>query len=749
VPATCVSLETETLCPVADYVPFPAPAECDLSLQVDFAAEFAAWRRLFAYADLTPMPSAVFPETASITSFEDLIKFATAYVARESSKIGCQEYAAAHIKKGGGINYSLAAEHMRQMEVLGVTEACAAVQRQHSGSYLQPRVVEEEYASFKEFASLLDLAANGASILRPADFAPNNGVGCRSRSNAVAMADAVIARLAQEQATGDVMIVPAAEFRALAHLRGLEFNVTELGWTFKHGNKDSDQLGRVTDDATNSPSPLNTPASLLMAEARYGSLVLPQLHDMCQSLLQARVAFPGKPIAGLKEDVSRAYRRVRFRPDHCPLMTCIMPLDHNGVEHYAIRLSQPFGHNASAHAWGVVARGIHWHIGQHDPRQLAPQLSDIYVDDFYSFGEDLYLHEVSGLFTDACRVAGSDARDPLKAEISTRLQSLGWMFLDEFDSIMPNSKGWYNLIALFFTDTPWVLNKQSTLPVKLLQRLGSYASRYSQVFPALRPFYHSFYGNTKGASPLARRHVSARTIQDIWMWRMFLALAFYQPYMVSAPIHWPVRIHSAVEDQAASADYIVYVDAATSSDHCGAYIAGVAWCLFQSPVQSFWLGNKCHVLDINLRELTGVIVGAIMAIVFAPPGTTHIHLWCDNSSSVAWADTNRTVSPIASLLLQILTFLGTSRRILFTVGWIAGKQNIVADAISRCFRVLGGEAIKEQLDKECVLFLAPTTLSETMIRASKMSQAETLVLARDARIVLDSLNTTSSPPTSA
>jgi hypothetical protein len=82
--------------------------------------------------------------------------------------------------------------------------------------------------------------------------------------------------------------------------------------------------------------------------------------------------------------------------------------------------------------------------------------------------------------------------------------------------------------------------------------------------------------------------------------------------------------------------------------------------------------------------MLGVVVGAIIAAI-TDPTLTHMHVWCDNTTSVAWADRNRTNSPLSSFLLELLSLLGASRRILITVGWIEGVRKIQADARRRHF----------------------------------------------------------------
>jgi hypothetical protein len=272
---------------------------------------------------------------------------ANRFVQHAHDKQACCSYAHEQLRAGAGINTALAADHLRLILLQGAEVACERTQHQHLLSYLQPDIIKTEFADFPEFDTLLALAVEGACVLTPSNWSPNCGRNVVVRPNAVRMAEPIHVRFAQEQALGDVMLVNADAFRSYAASMSIAFNVISVDWVFKPGDKPSDLLGRLIDDYTNCDAPLNTDETFKAMEAVYGALRLPQLPDMCRSLLLARQRFPGQPISGLKEDISRAYRRVRLKPSSCMSMILQLPPTDVGITYYAIRLSQPFGHNAS------------------------------------------------------------------------------------------------------------------------------------------------------------------------------------------------------------------------------------------------------------------------------------------------------------------------------------------------------------------------------------------------------------------
>ena len=680
--------------------------------------------------------------------FSDLIKQSHNFVNQTHSHAICQDYAATQIAEGHGINESLVNTHLSSLHQHGIVKTCELIQRQHSDNYLQPDIVRHDYADFPQYDVLLSLAENGAYIQRPSNWSPNMGVGISVRNVTRKMADAVHVRMAQEQALGDLLLVERDELVHIAVAENISFHATELGWVFKPGEKQSDLLGRIIDDYTNSNGPLNTEETSRLMEIFYGPLVLPQLHDMCASLLQARIDFPNQPIFGAKEDVSRAYRRVRIHPADCPLMVVLLPPDRNGVQYYAIRLSQPFGHNASGHAWGVVARAIEWRMNKilsiHLSNIQPKKLYGIYVDDLYSFAAHTFLILVAAAFDEASKIAGVGSRALDKSDLTTELQSLGYTFIDRLDAVFPNPKGWFNLISLFYIAVPWNLKPRDKLPAKLLLRMGSYASRYSTVMLPLRAFVHSFYSDAGDASVFALRSVSARTVQDVWMWRLFLRLAAQQPTLMSTPVHWPVITKLSSQQQADRADEVVFCDAATSTHKIGICVVNGVWASFICPILSHFRQSTKSKISINILEMIAVVAAALVAIE-ASPHISHLHVWGDNTTSVAWADTNRVNMPICCYLIQMLTLLGASRRILITVGWVEGVRNPIADAISRDFNVPSGSQIQDQLNHPPYrhVQVSPTFISG-ISHASLMSQCKTYKIAQLVRIVLAGKNTSDS-----
>lgn len=685
------------------------------------------------------------------STFTELVDHANRFVHDTHDRDACCQYASQEIQAGHTIDRDLTQRHMQMMRDHGILETCRHIQNEHRDSYLQPELVRSQYNDFPEYLTLLQLAVEGAHIITPTDWIPNSGVGVKLRPNAKRMAMPIQVRFAQEQALGDVIIVDSTEFQKYATECEIPFNVISVDWVFKPGNKQSDLLGRLIDDYTNCDAPLNTPETFTSMEAVFGELTLPQLPDMCRSVLLARERFPHEKIMGLKEDISRAYRRVRLHPPSCMTMVLLLPPTADGISYYAIRLSQPFGHNASAHGWGVVARALEFKLSLVTCPAPSTGLFGMYVDDLFAFGSRPFLKAMSHAFTEASHVAGTGARAVDKSEICDMFQSLGWLFVDDLDAVFPNTKGWMNMLSLFFTVIPWHIKPGDKLPVLTLLRAGSYASRYSNAFYSMRPFCHGFYGNVRGASPYTTRKVSARTVHDISVWRFFLCMAYHQPSILSVPIAWPVILQYNPEEQARHADRVVYVDASLSHFLCGAYIEGLAWCQFQPPVQTYMSEGSRTTVSINVLEMMGVLVGVLIAIT-EQPSITHLHVWCDNSSSVAWADSQRTNSTLLSFLLQLLTLLGASRRVLFTVGWIKGARNVMADAISRQFLVTNGDNLQATLLHQTATcpqaFLHPT-FSQGIKTVSRLRHNETSTIIRCVHTVMVGINTSGSASSSA
>jgi hypothetical protein len=679
--------------------------------------------------------------------FIELIQHARDFVTHSHSHEVCQVYAAQQVADGHGLDLVHIQADRDLFEQHGVVQACAIVQHQHAANYLQPDIVRDEYKDFDQYDLLLSLAQNGAEVLRPPNWTPNMGVGINPRNVCKQMADAVHVRMAQEHAIGDIMLVECDVFKALCLVQQIQFHVTELGWVFKPGEKLSDLLGRIVDDYSNSTGPLNTPETREAMEYLYNMLQLPQLADMCESLITARSLFPGELIHTLKEDISRAYRRIKFKPTEYVLMVVLLPPTADHKSYYAVRLSQPFGHNASGHAWGVVARAIEWHMTRallaHRPPtmiHITQSVQGMYVDDLFSFGTTTYLEQASLAFANAARVAGHGAHDILKHGVGPDTQSLGWTFMDRHDAVMPNSKGWYNLLNLFFCEVPWNIKPKDKLIAKTLMRLGSYASRYSRALISLRAFTQSFYGDVSDATPFAMRTVSARTVQDIWMWRVVLRLISKNPVLMATPPTWPVIDRFTPDQQARRANIVVYVDACTKYHACGIFVQDILCCQFVCPARTHYYRCAREDIHINFLEMLSVVAGALVTLNECPT-IKHLHIWCDNTTSVSWSHTNRVDSPFACFATQMLTLLAASRRVLITVGWVEGVRNSNADAISRYFDVPQGSHYFNLLQSPTYRQLSlPPPFLQSIVNVCSMSHSATFRSAQLARIALDGVN---------
>ena len=696
----------------------------------------------------TTLDSQVMDSYALDKPFPELLDHARTFIQQTTCHATSQHYAAEQIAAGNGIDTQRVADQWALVQQHGLVGACDRIQQQNAANYLQPQFIHDQLQEFPEYNTLHTLALDGATICRPTDWQPNQGEGVNVRKICKTMADAVHVRMAQEHALGDVLLIERDLFTFMAAAQNLEFHLTELGWVFKPGEKLSDLLGRIIDDYTNSPGPLNTDDTRLAMETLYGALHLPQLEDMCARLLNARDAFPNQAILGLKEDVSRAYRRIRVRPADCPIMGVLLPPTQEGVTYIAFRLSQPFGHNASGHSWGVVSRAIMWHMDRtmalHQmlpPTVTLNNLGAMYVDDEFTFANLPYLKLTSLAFISATQMAGANARDASKADISPSLMTLGWTFMDHHDAVLPSTKGWFSLLHIFFHVVPLDLKKGDQLTAGTLLRMGALASRYSRALLPLAGFCQGFHTDASDAIPVALRRVSARTVQDTQMWRTYLQLIAAHPMLMSTPVSWPAVIALTPDQQAERADGVAFVDACTSQRAIGIFMRHILWCQFQFPTATYFRQNQCEDIHINLLEMTGVVAGAIVAILHAPP-MSHLHVWCDNTASVGWSHSNRVNTPLACMLTQMLTLLGASRRVLVTVGWIAGEENIMADAISRLFNVPNGPQLQQELQQSaCRQVFVPRTFMTALETASEMRQCLTSQIAQLVHTVLDGANT--------
>ena len=268
---------------------------------------------------------------------------------------------------------------------------------------------------------------------------------------------------------------------------------------------------------------------------------------------------------------------------------------------------------------------------------------------------------------------------------------------------------------------------------------------------AAAPFCRSLYANLAGI-PHGHRftHLSPDSIVDINMWRALLVFAWRDSRCLSVHMSVPPLLARGREElatalatrQAAVADIVGHGDAAGCGDTVGTFGCGFVNHLRRSGEMVLWGGWSIpYVTDhtvgltvsssssspdlpnasrksINFYEAISMVIQldatcrsiseyrAAVAEERArdpsfPPTQSdrplHLHLWTDNSSALCWLTKHKSLTPLNAYVIQLFSHIQARHQVLVTVGHVPGKANVLADAVSRNFRVPNGDQMREQL----------------------------------------------------
>ena len=231
------------------------------------------------------------------------------------------------------------------------------------------------------------------------------------------------------------------------------------------------------------------------------------------------------------------------------------------------------------------------------------------------------------------------------------------------------------------------------------------------------PFSRSFHHATKGVQdPDATVYLTRRCVHDIKMWRALLMASMKDATLLESSTFAPPLRQRAFPGETvlqrearaqAHADVIAFSDASKGSDSppcIGGVVPGFGWFSCETPNLRLVTTSegKTREADINIHEFLGLVTTAALAIealkIKRPQlKGGHVHIRCDNTSSVARARNQRANLPIYSLLLSIFSFIQLQTGVLITVGFIEGKLNLLADAASRRFKVPNGQQLHSEL----------------------------------------------------
>jgi hypothetical protein len=568
--------------------------------------------------------------------------------------------------------------------------------------------------------SLARLDVEGLTTEGGPDFVPNNGVDPPHYPPSVADDRVICYNLAKGHKSGKYIILPADVFAAAAAKENLSFHVSPAFIVKKRETT----TGRLVIDYSNSGP--NFEAKPVQLATVLGPIKPPQYADVCRLLINAKLLFPGQEIYALRRDVDGAYNRLLYNLKSALL--CAFNVSAGGQKFTAIPISCMFGDQQVNFEFDQVSRAIAEVIAvrAHELTLSTLPLTTVCTDDIIAIGSGAFIDAISQFIGETvgtgsmAGLLGLDAIALAKDLRGTFIEILGWMFDCQSETLAPNAFTTAKLINIFYSSVGQTPYPGQPIPLAQLQRMSAHAIRAADVVTAMLPFSRSFAAATVGVKPHTNAYLTRTNVHDIMQWRAILSLAVDDVNVLTSPVYAPdikKRLSpeetDAQRDQraAAHATLIAYSDAATGTALDGApmlggFIPDHAWFHLTLPPEANSvtdLRQNERRSDINVHEFTALILTAILGvqIITSSPQylnkNRHLHIWCDNTSAVFRARSNRSHLPIYSLLLTILAYIQVKYQCFITVGHIKGALNIFGDATSRNFQVPRGDEIRQML----------------------------------------------------
>lgn len=357
--------------------------------------------------------------------------------------------------------------------------------------------------------------------------------------------------------------------------------------------------------------------------------------------LSSLVVGEGRGALLVKADIKEAYRMVPVHPDDQPLLGILW---NNKIY---IDKMLPFGLRSAPIIFSAVADALQWILIKQGIANLLH-----YLDDFILVAKSSSLAEVQKqILTTTCEMLGVPL-EPSKLEgPTTCLTFLGI----EIDTIalqvrLPEEK----LRSLQSELTQVVARK--VISKKALQSITGLLQFATKVVRPGRPFLRRLYALQEVGSHPMHHNNAARA--DILWWHLFVEK------WNGISMLWDSRKHSP--------DITVYSDAS------GSWGCGALW-----QLNWFNLPWSSHLQDcsIAVKELVPVVIAA--ALYGSQWKGKVVQFVVDNTAVVEVLNSTFCRDSHLMHLTRLMVFLASYHNFWFTAKHIAGKENTLADALSR------------------------------------------------------------------
>jgi hypothetical protein len=508
---------------------------------------------------------------------------------------------------------------------------------------------------------LVALAGVGMPVPVPAEFVPNGSTEWPRLRNTYRRLAAPVNRLLFEQfyQKGLAIILPAACVRGMQ-----DVHLSVNSWTPKSGKVEGRPIGDCSDGGAAS-DPLNSDWVKQHLDGTMGVISHPTLTDLVRQIIEYAEE-PGVRWCDLrlwKMDLAGAYTLLSFDPSQVKRLGFELTGDR-----VMFMLCGIFGWTGTPACFQVVTRAILFELR----RKLTGRVS-MYVDDIMGvcLARDV-ARNVKASAELCTALLGPTAIATHKTEWGRRLTEIGFDIDLDALRVEVSEKNRARALAGFLT-----VAQDGRATVRDMEKLASWACRYSDICVYMKPFVSALYSSYAGKATTGFFRLSNRAMRAVRVLRVLFVMIELEPqrYCRSLLSFTPKEASMVVEyDASLSGVGVLLYSRAPGRADCP--VGG-----FSVDITSLGFGTDAGYQ--NAAEFIAAVLGTVCLVQLFPTCKSFVFRG-DSMSALSWARSGRAKGDrvFNSAFVFVSLLLITSTGVAGTEH-LSSEENFRTDELSR------------------------------------------------------------------
>ena len=518
------------------------------------------------------------------------------------------------------------------------------------------RVIEQVPHDDVDFETIFELAHDGLRVDVSDNFKPTNKPPALRKlykevAGAVNMA---VVKLWEKEL---VLLLPTSYVEE----SGLVLHYSAAHWATKFEAVGGRYILDTSDEK--SGCALNTPSATERIKMHYGEIRHPTIDDFVSLILQAIDEWGGDKLIMFKGDLKGAFSLLNFAPGDAYKVACALTDGVTMIYHAGL-----FGWTGTPYGFDVVTRVL-----RRAMRRVIKGKLDIYVDDFFGVSQ---IDDVDADST-ACEqcaeaLLGPDAIAHDKSKKGRRLDVIGYT-IDIDESVVTIRRANFLKVLCGFLGT----DVGKPQPVKHIQRLASWSSRYSGILRHMRPFTAGLYAEVAGMHNVE--------VKKMLHWEAVRAVTMWSAMLVMMELDEKQFARSFDSFRVREPDTVICFDASL-------YGIGVSVRVMESGAERVIgvVGTEQLPFDLdsdssyqNSMEFVAVVVGCYILVVKGYRGR-RIKLVGDSVTALRWSERESFTGERVFSAALLYVLLGCQHDLwVCSTAHVAGVDNETHDRLSR------------------------------------------------------------------